>query len=391
MLNMTLVKTIKNSMVTQSFPMDLNALQLECKFLKIFFFYDFQQVKFHRKILKEYNGTAIDAAIATLFCEGVTVCQSMGLGGGFVATMYSKDSGKVETLLARERAPIASNWNMFANVSAVNGILSVAVPAELKGYGELHQKYGRVPWKTLIQPTIDLCRSGHIVTEYLERVLQLKQKEIFASTSLAEVFVNQKTNELWKAGDRIRRPKLAKTLEIIANEGADTMYTANGTLANLLVKDIQELGGIITIEDFVNYEAEWKKPATTKLNGDYTIHSTPLPASGMILSLILNIMNDFKPSYSVEYFHKLIESFKFSYAKRTHLGDLPYNQSFIDEISGMTAANHMRSMIEPDKTFNDYKHYGADYSIVEDHGTAHVSVLAENGDSISITSTINSM
>lgn len=163
------------------------------------------------------------------------MCQSMGLGGGFVATVYHKESGEISTLLARERAPMASRWDMFVNMSEVTGILSVAVPGELKGYSELHQKYGRVPWKTLIQPTIDLCRSGHIVTKYLETVLQLKKKQIFGSPSLSEVFVNPETKELWKAGDRVRRFKLAETLEIIANEGVDSMYSPNGTIAKLLV------------------------------------------------------------------------------------------------------------------------------------------------------------
>lgn len=338
-----------------------------------------------------HNGTAIDAAIATLFCEGVTICQSMGLGGGFLATIYQKSSGKIETLVAREVAPLASSENMFENMTSVEGILSVAVPGELKGYAELHKKYGRLPWKTLIQPTIDLCRSGHIVTDYLARVLKLKEQAILKSPSLREVFLDPSTNEVWKAGDRIRRLKLAETLEIIANEGADTMYTRNGTIANLLVKDIQDLKGIITIDDMINYKAEWKQPISTKLSGDYKLHSVPLPGAGMVLALILNILNGFKPSYSVDYFHQMIESFKYGYAKRTFLGDLPFNKSFIDQYSDMKYADELRAQILTDKTFNDFRHYGPEYALEEDHGTAHISVLAENGDAISITSTINSM
>lgn len=274
---------------------------------------------------------------------------------------------------------------------SVEGILSVGVPGELKGYYEMHKRFGRLPWKTLIQPTIDLCRSGHIVTDYLERVMRLKRKNIFGSPSLSEVFVNHATNKLWKAGDRIRRPKLAETLEIIANEGADSMYTANGTVAKLLIKDIQELGGILTIEDLVNYSAEWKKPISTKLRSGHSVHSVGLPASGMILTLILNILDGFQASLNLDYFHKMIESFKYGYAKRTLLGDLQYNQSFIDEFSDMKFADNIRSKITPDKTYNDFRHYGAEYSMEEDHGTAQVAVLAANGDAISITSTINSM
>ncbi|XP_055300761.1 scoloptoxin SSD14-like isoform X2 [Sitodiplosis mosellana] len=343
------------------------------------------------KILKEYNGTAVDAAIATLFCEGVTVCQSMGLGGGFVATIYHKDSGTVDTLLARERAPFASTVNMYQNMTEIKGILAAAVPGELKGYADLHNKYGRVPWNVLIQPTIDLCRTGHIVTEYLERVLVLMRDRIFSSPSLREVFVNPATGDVWKTGDRIKRLKLAKTLEIIAEEGADTMYTKNGTIANLLVDEIKELGGIITIDDFVDYKTEWAKPVSTKLRGNYTIHSTPLPASGMILSFMLNVLSGFEPSFTVKFIHQMIESFKYGYAKRTHLGDLNYDETFISSFSDMETANKVREQILPDKTFGDYKHYGADFSMEADHGTAHISVLAANGDAISITSTINAI
>lgn len=341
-------------------------------------------------MLTEHNGTAVDAAIATLFCEGVTVCQSMGLGGGFIATLYNKERGKIDTLVARERAPLKAHKNMFVNMSHVDGILSLAVPGELKGYSEMHKRFGRVPWKTLIQPTIDLCRTGHIVTEYLERVLEVKKYHIYNSTSLSEIFVNPATKQIWKTGDRILRPKLAETLEIIANEGADTMYTATGTIANLFIQDVKELNGTVEIDDLVAYKAEWTKPITAKLKG-YTAHSVGLPASGMILSLILGILDGFEASLSVDYFHNMIESFKYGYAKRTFLGDLNYNQSFIDQFSDIKFADSLRSKIKPGQTFNDYKHYGAEYSIEADHGTAHISVLSANGDAVSVTSTINSM
>lgn len=333
----------------------------------------------------------MDASLATLFCEGVTVTQSMGLGGGFIATIYDKASGKVETLIARERAPLASHETMFVNMSTVEGILSVAVPGELKGYAEMHKKYGRAPWKTLIQPTIDLCRSGHVVSHYLERVLRWKEKEIYESPSLREVFANPKTGKIWKTGDKIKRLKLAETLEIIANEGAESMYTADGTIAKALVEEIRELGGILTIEDFVNYAADWEEPVSTELRGNYTIHTVPLPASGLILTFILNILNEYVPSLSSSYLHKMIESFKFGYAKRTLLGDGIHNPTLLNELTDKKFAEQIRSQILDNQTFNNFEHYGAQYGSIEDHGTAQVSVLTKNGDAVSVTSTINSM
>ena len=342
-----------------------------------------------RKIFTKHNGTAVDAMIATLFCEGITVSHSMGIGGGFFATIYDKANGKIETLIARERAPLASTEDMFKNVTKVTGILSVAVPAELKGYAEMHKKYGRVPWKTLIQPTIDLCRAGYVVTENIGNVLKSEKERIFAHHSLKEIFVNPQTSDVWKAGDRIRRMKLAETLEIIANEGVETMYSHNGTIAKLLVNEMKNLGGIITVEDLARYKVEWKSPISTKLKGNYTLHSVPLPASGMVLSLILNMLNGFEPSYSVDFYHQMIECFKYGYGKRTLLGDLPFNQSFISQFTDMKYAKYLRDKINIERTFTDPKHYGAKYAIKPDHGTAHISVLAANGDAVSVTSSIN--
>lgn len=134
-------------------------------------------------MLKEHNGTA---AIATQFCEGITMPRSMGIGGGFLATIYTKSSGKVETVLARERAPFVATENMFENMTEMLGILSVAMPGEINGYAKMHQKYGRVPWKALIQLTIDLCRSGYLVNIHLQTALQIKRNTILADPSLRE-------------------------------------------------------------------------------------------------------------------------------------------------------------------------------------------------------------
>lgn len=306
-----------------------------------------------------------DAAIATLFCEGVAVPQSCGLGGGFFLTIYTKSTGKVETLNAREVAPKAATEDMFVGETTVTGIKlianqtgysfysfdslvlvdikpissieefgneklliflfsSVAVPGELKGIWELHQRYGTLPWRTLIQPSIDLCRNGHVVSRYFADVLKLREDTIKSEASLAEVFINPETNAVWVQGDVIRRPKLADTLELIADEGADTLYN-NGTVAQLLVSEIQELGGIITTEDFMDYSVRWEDSISTTFLGN-TIHTVPLPASGSVLILILNVLNGFLPSVrNLTFYQRFVECFKFAYAKRTDLADHFYS------------------------------------------------------------------
>lgn len=248
----------------------------------------------------------------------------MGLGGGFFLTIYTKSTGDVKTMMAREVAPLASTEDMFVNVSSVDGAQSIAVPGELKGYWELHKAYGRLPWAELIQPTIDLCRHGNVVTEYLGRILSTQESSIKNSPSLAEIYVNPVTGNVWKVGEYIKRPKLADTLEIIAREGVDTLYKSGGTILNLLMRDLKEMGSIITEEDFTSYQIRWETPDQSSVMEGRKMYTTRLPATGLLVSYIMNVLSGFLPDRSVTSYHRIVEAFKFAYAKRTDLGDWAY-------------------------------------------------------------------
>lgn len=137
----------------------------------------------YRAIL-EKNGSAVDAAIATLLCEGTGCAQCMGLGGGFLATIYDASSGRIRVLNARERAPAATQENMFVNASSTVGGLAIAVPGELRGYGALYKEYGRLPWRELVRPTAELCRHGHRVSSYMSRALNTYSDRIMQEPSM---------------------------------------------------------------------------------------------------------------------------------------------------------------------------------------------------------------
>lgn len=238
----TSIKPFANSSVTKIGKGAVVANGIECS-------------KIGADILRR-NGSAVDAAIATLFCDGVTCPQSTGLGGGFFMTIYTKETGVVETLDAREVAPGAATEEMFvgnAEAAKVGG-LAVAVPGELKGYFEAHRKYGKLPWKDIVNPIVELCEKGHEVSRYLEKVLRNREEAILKEPSLREVFINPQTNHTWKQGDILKRPKLAETLAKIAEEGADALYSKDGSLLQPFVQDVQNFGGIITEEDLLNYE-----------------------------------------------------------------------------------------------------------------------------------------
>lgn len=203
------------------------------------------------------GGSVADVAVSTILCEGITCPQSSGLGGGFLLTIYIKATGKLETLNAREVAPKLATPTMYVNNPLGNsssGGLAVAVPGELKGLWELHQKYGKLPWKQLIEPIIKLAREGHVVSPYLSNIFANAQARLLDEPSLREIYIDKLTNQTYKLGEKIKRLKLAETLEVIAREGADCLYSNNGTLMKNLVKEIKARNGIVTEEDFLDYK-----------------------------------------------------------------------------------------------------------------------------------------
>ncbi|CAB3221838.1 unnamed protein product [Arctia plantaginis] len=351
-----------------------------------------------REIL-DRNGSAVDAAIATLFCEGIACAQCMGLGGGFLATVYDASTGQVRVMNARERAPAATQENMYANASSTVGGLAVAVPGELRGYGALHRAYGRLPWRELVAPTADLSRRGHLVNAYMARALKSYSDRIKAEPSMRELYVNEATGEVWNEGDYIREPILARTLDIIAEEGPEAIH--NGSLTARLVQDIQSHGGIITEDDLRNFKVEWQDPIEVPITDDYTLYSVPLPGSGSVLAFILNMLRDWVGDGTVAttgstlYWHRVVETFKYAYAKRTGLGDpsrsnLNYDIRELERnLSNAAWARAFRARVNDTRTYSDWEHYGASFQGADDHGTAHIVVVAPDGSVVSATSTVN--
>lgn len=142
-------------------------------------------------------------------------------------------------------------FNNNPNLSKKGG-LSVAVPTEIKGLWELHKTFGKLPWKSLLKPVIELCKSGSLVSPYLENVFANSEKQIKDEESLREIFINPETNKSFKRGEKIKRLKLAETLEILAEKGANALY--GGEIGRKLVEDVRARNGILTEEDLVDYK-----------------------------------------------------------------------------------------------------------------------------------------
>lgn len=353
--------------------------------------------KVGRDILSK-NGSAVDAALAAMFCNGVVNMQSMGLGGGFIMTIYDRQEQKAYSLIARESAPGNATRDMFANNTSLSqdGALASGVPGELRGYWEVWKRFGKLPWAEILEPTLQICKDGYHMNKHQSDALEIRTPLIHTDANFREIFVDPYTGKMKPTGSLIRPKKLCQTLEIIAKEGGDAVH--NGSLTKPFVEDIREMGGIITEEDLNNYRPVWRDPITVQLQGD-TLYTSPPPGSGALLAFILNILDGYNMTEdsirnlnnTTLTFHRLVEAFKFAYAKRTELGDPDFVDvtEVLKDLTSEEYATTIRAKILDNTTFNSADHYGGIYYNKEDHGTAHMSILAANGDAVSVTSTVN--
>jgi len=350
-----------------------------------------------RDILKK-NGSAVDSAVATLFCIGVINMHSAGIGGGGFMVIYSKTKKEVKVYDYREQAPGKANQTMYVNssLSSKIGPSASGIPGEVKGFHAAWKAYGRLPWKELVQPAIDFAKNGfrfgHAAFSAASRssVLPAIKKD----EGLSQLLLDAEGN-LKKLGSVLKMPKFARTLEII-RDNPESFYT--GELAKDIVKDVQGNGGIITLEDMEQYNVTVREPLTAEM-GNYTWYTNPPPGSGAVLSLILNILKGYNMTgadrkdinSSVLTYHRIVETFKFAYAYRALLGDEDFWD--VDEIvvnmTDTAFGESLRQKIHDNRTFLNFTYYGDFYSSIGTGGTSSMSVISPDGDAVAATNTIN--
>ncbi|GAC72412.1 gamma-glutamyltransferase [Moesziomyces antarcticus T-34] len=350
------------------------------------------------------HGTAVDAAVASTLCVGVLNMFSSGIGGGGFMIVrdptkcYDRGAGadcaEHVTIDFRETAPAAANKTMYVGrvPRAQFGGLAVGVPGELRGLEEAHRRWGRLPWKRLVQPSVELARSAKVSKE-LARRLAYFGGFMLDDPVWREVFVNPETGELLKEGDSIHRHAYARTLQTIADHGPDAFYT--GPIAKRLVNTTLQNGGILTLDDMAAYKVV-VQPA---LRGSWLgkrIYTTHAPTSGPVVLSILNMLS-LIPEFATGgptsvNLHRFVETLKFGFGQRTELADPAFvsdqDRERMAEIPTMEEAQRIVPNITDDRT-HALDYYHPKFDIVADHGTMHLSILDAHGMAVAVTSTVN--
>ena len=341
----------------------------------------------------EKGGSAFDAMIATDLA--LTVCfPNAGniSGGGFM--VYRTADGKTGSLDFREKAPIAASADMYLDINgnvidgkSTLGGLAVGVPGTVAGLVAIHEKFGTIPWKELVQPAIDLALDGYLVTEKQEKSFNSKIED-FISVNGPETFYAQG----FKSGDRVKNISLANTLKRIAKFGKSGFY--EGETANDLVNRVKETGGIISHDDLLAYKPVWRDPINFQYK-DLNIFAMGPPSSGGIcLGQILKMIEPYDIGQykhnSIKAMQIIVEAERRSYADRSlYLGDPDFYKVPEKKLLNTEYLNERMETFDFDKATKSIDIKPGSLIFEESEETTHYSIIDEIGNAVAVTTTLN--
>ena len=345
------------------------------------------------------GGNAFDAAIAVHFTLSVVYPQAGNLGGGgFV--VYRLENGENGSLDFREKAPNKSSRDMYltesdgelivSNNKSRLGHLASGVPGSVDGMVQLYEKFGSLNWEELINPSIEYANKGFNITEKQSVGLNNVKESLTKVNNKPIAFLKETK---WNEGDLLIQKELAQTLTRIKNNKRDGFYV--GETADMIVKEINEGGGIITHEDLKNYNSVWRDPIVGYYKSHKIISMGPPSSGGIALLQLLHGANQHNVKSmahnGTDYINTMTEIESRVYADRaSYLGDEDFynvpKKSLIDE---SYLDNKFNEIDKEVKTLSSNIQSGS-IQINESDETTHFSIIDKFGNAVAITTTINS-
>lgn len=347
-------------------------------------------------ILKK-GGNAIDAAVAVNFALAVCHPAAGNIGGGGFL-VYRNAKGKVFALDYREKAPLASSKDMYLDASgqvipdkSLIGIFSVGVPGTVAGMEEMHRKFGSLPWKELIQPSIDIARQGHALTLKEARGLN-KNKSDFIKENKGNSYLINPNNMDWKKDDILIQDDLANTLERILRDKSKGFY--QGKTAELIISEMKHLNGIITQKDLDAYKPIWRKPIVQSYKNFEIIGMPPPSSGGIALAQLMGMVKNYPLSQwgasSDSTIQLMIEAERRVYADRAKwLGDPDFVKVPLKPLLDTNYLKNRISSLDFNKATLSSDVSAGQFPGYESQETTHYSIVDAEGNAVSITTTLN--
>ncbi len=346
------------------------------------------------KILKQ-GGNAVDAAVATGFALAVCYPNAGNIGGGGLMVIRNAD-GTTDALDYRERAPLTASRDMYLDKDGkvINGLststhLASGVPGSVDGLYKAHKKYGSLSFEDLVQPAIDIAAKGFPLTEKQAKSLNSIKKTLLERNSHKTAFINDGE---WEAGDTLKQPELAQTLERIRDNGPDGFY--KGPTADMMVNEMTRGNGLITHNDLEEYDAVWRDALATDYKDYKVISMPPVSSGGVAIIQLLGMIEDYPIGdwglHSTEAIHLMVEAERRVYADRAeYLGDPDFVYVPVERMTEKTYLKERMSDFNSELASLSKDISAGPGLAKESEETTHYSITDAYGNAVSVTTTLN--
>ena len=333
-------------------------------------------------ILKK-GGTAVDAAIAANAVLGVVEPTGCGIGGDLFAIIWSAEKGKLYGLNASGRSPRSLKLEYFKNKGydfiPSTGPLPVSVPGCVDGWFEMHEMFGRLPIRDILQPAINYARDGFPVSEVIAYYLNRNTQALKDFPNIKETYMPDGKSPA--KGEIFKNPRLAATLDKIAKGGRNEFY--RGSIAKAIAAFMKSQGGFLTYDDMARHNSEWIEPVSSSYRG-YDVWELPPNGQGIATLQILNILEGFDIEEmgfgSAEYMHLFTEAKKLAFEDRAKFyADMRFSAIPVSQLISKKYAAERRKLINRERAGRVY-----DPGKIEAGNTIYLTVADKFGNMVSL-------
>jgi len=295
------------------------------------------------------GGNAVDAAIAANAVQSLTEPTSCGLGGDLFAIVWDARTNRLYGLNASGRSPRGLTLEEFQRRKLTyvpqRGPLPVSVPGCVDGWGELHERFGKLPLAQVLAPAIHYAREGFPVTEITARHWAGGAEACREYPGFSETFLTD--GRAPKHGETFRNPALADTLDQIARGGRDAFY--RGDIARTIDAFMREVDGFLRYEDLAEHRSEWVEPVSINYRG-YDVWELPPNGQGIAALQMLQLLKEFDLRGagfgSADHLHYLVEAKKLAFEDRARFyADPGFVKTPLAELLSPAYAEKRRALI----------------------------------------------